>query len=47
MTDTTHDLNTRFAKLRARYHNLGFTHFDALESEHDFLQGIIAARLER
>lgn len=47
MTDTTQDLNTRFAKLRARYSHLGFTHFDALESEHDFLQaGLVWGEVE-
>ena len=47
MTEKTQDLSTRFAALRAKYASAGFTYFDALESDHDFLQaGLVWGEVE-
>lgn len=47
MTDNTMDLNARFAELRGKYNLAGFTEFEPLQSEHEFLQaGLVWGSVE-
>lgn len=47
MADNTDDLNARFAALRENYRSRGFTKFEALESDHDFLAaGLVWGEVE-
>jgi len=47
MTDNTQDLSARFASLRANYSKAGFTQFEALQSDHNFLQaGLVWGEME-
>ena len=47
MADNTYDLDASFAALREKYRSRGFTQFEALESDHDFLAaGLVWGEVE-